>query len=87
MLNKISFQWQTVINVSDVVCLAFVFHASYLEHVWVNCAGMELVYITRYFVDSDRSLALLPPDLQLPLMPSSVVSFIYIPRLRSCNGR
>jgi hypothetical protein len=63
---------QTVINVSDVVCLAFVFHASYLEHVWVNCAGMELVYFTRYFVDSDSSLASLPPDLQLPFMPSSV---------------
>lgn len=67
-VTKMALQ-QSVVQASDVASLAFVFHATYLEHVWVNCAGMEFVYFTRYFIDNNNSLSLLPPDLQVPFMP------------------
>ncbi len=63
---------QNVVQASDVASLAFVFHASYLEHVWVNCTGMELVYFTCYSLENNNSLSLLPTDLQFPLMPIGV---------------
>ena len=63
---------QNVVQASDVASLAFVFHASYLEHVWVNCTGMELVYFTCYSLENNNSLSLLPTDLQVPLMPLGV---------------
>jgi hypothetical protein len=63
---------QNIVQASDVASIAFVIHARYLEHVWVNCAGMELVYFTCYFIDNNHSLSLLPPNLQVPFMPMGV---------------
>jgi hypothetical protein len=37
-----------VLGVSQIHGLAFVFHAHDLEHQWINCAGMQYVFFTRY---------------------------------------
>jgi hypothetical protein len=36
--------------------IVFVFHAFILKNCWVNCAGMERVYFTRFYVDSTNTL-------------------------------
>ena len=71
-VTKMEALTQHVVTATDVASVAFVFHASYLEHVWVNCAGMELVYYTRYFIDNNNSLSLLHPDLLVPFMHTGV---------------
>jgi hypothetical protein len=47
---------QSVIESSIIEDIAFVFHAFNLENNWVNCAGMRLVFFTRYHVDNSNNL-------------------------------
>jgi hypothetical protein len=87
-VTKILLQ-QSIVQASDVASLAFVIHASYLEHVWVNCAGMELVYFTCYYVDNNNALSILPLDFQVPFVPNWCRGKLSIPHLvffDACEG-
>lgn len=57
---------QTIIDVSSIFSLAFVFHATDFENTWVNCAGMRIVFFTRYYVDNEFNVLLLDPHDHLP---------------------
>jgi hypothetical protein len=57
---------QSVLEISSVVDVAFVFHAQTLENHWVNCAGMDKVRFTRFLIDSNNCLVEIHPNDYLP---------------------